>query len=93
MITRHGSDPRQSSAPHPLHMPGKRFGKQYGRKAVERLGRYSLKGQLGDALHTVLFGAGHAIRLLLRKLRLLFIQILMQLMAFTKTDRQGLAST
>jgi IS5 family transposase len=31
-----------------------------------------LKGALGDALHAVLCGAGHNIRLLLKKLRLLF---------------------
>jgi IS5 family transposase len=35
-----------------------------------RLGRNPLKGALGDALHAVLCGAGHNIRLLLRKLRL-----------------------
>ncbi len=52
-----------------------------------RLGRNPLKGQLGDALHAVLCGAGHNIRLLLRKLRLLFIQILMQLMVFEKPNR------
>ena len=35
-----------------------------------RLGRNPLKGELGDALHAVLCGAGHNIRLLLKKLRL-----------------------
>jgi IS5 family transposase len=35
-----------------------------------RLGRNPLKGALGDALHAVLCGAGHNIRLLLKKLRL-----------------------
>ena len=35
-----------------------------------RLGRNPLKGAIGDALHAVLCGAGHNIRLLLRKLRL-----------------------
>ncbi len=35
-----------------------------------RLGRNWLKGALGDALHVVLCGAGHNIRLLLKKLRL-----------------------
>jgi IS5 family transposase len=34
--------------------------------------RNPLKGALGDALHAVLCGAGHNIRLLLKKLRLLF---------------------
>jgi IS5 family transposase len=36
-----------------------------------RLGRNPLKGALGDALHAVLCGAGHNIRLLLKKLKLL----------------------
>jgi len=36
-----------------------------------RLGRNPLKGAIGDALHAVLCGAGHNIRLLLKKLRLL----------------------
>jgi IS5 family transposase len=35
-----------------------------------RLGRNPLKGELGDALQAVLCGAGHNIRLLLKKLRL-----------------------
>ena len=35
-----------------------------------RLGRNPLKGASGDALHAVLCGAGHNIRLLIRKLRL-----------------------
>lgn len=52
-----------------------------------RLGRNPLKGSLGDALHAVLCGAGHNIRLLLKKLRLLFAQIWQQLVAalFVKT--------
>jgi IS5 family transposase len=37
-----------------------------------RLGRNPLKGALGDALHAVLCGASHNIRLPLKKLRLLF---------------------
>lgn len=40
-----------------------------------RLGRNPLKGALGDALHAVLCGAGHNIRLLLKKLRLLCAQL------------------
>jgi len=53
-----------------------------------RLGRNPLKGALGDALHAVLCGAGHNIRLLLKKLRLLFAQIWQQLIAalFVKTN-------
>ena len=41
-------------------------------KTDGRLARNWLKGALGDALHAVLCGAGHNIRLLLKKLRLLF---------------------
>jgi IS5 family transposase len=48
-------------------------------KADGRLGRNPLKGVLGDALHAVLCGAGHNIRLLLKKLRLLCAQILASL--------------
>jgi IS5 family transposase len=40
-------------------------------KADGKLDRNWLKGTLGDALHAVLCGAGHNIRLILRKLRLL----------------------
>lgn len=58
-----------------------------------RLGRNPLKEALGDALHAVLCGAGHNIRLLLRKLRLLFTQILVQLMAFAKSDCRQFAAT
>lgn len=39
-----------------------------------RLGRNALKGAIGDALHAVLCGAGHNIRMLLRKLRLFCAQ-------------------
>ena len=45
-------------------------------KTDGRLGRNPLKGALGDALHAVLCGAGHDIRLLLRKLRLLFALVM-----------------
>lgn len=41
-------------------------------KTDGRLGRNPLKGALGDALHAVMCGAGHNIRLLLKKLRLLW---------------------
>jgi IS5 family transposase len=44
-------------------------------KTEGRLGRNPLKGALGDALHAVLCGAGHNLRLLLRKLRLLWAWI------------------
>jgi IS5 family transposase len=39
-----------------------------------KLSRNPLKGALGDALHAVLCGAGHNMRMLLRKLRLLCAQ-------------------
>jgi IS5 family transposase len=39
------------------------------------LARNPLKGALGDALHAVLCGVGHNIRLLLKKLRFLFTLI------------------
>jgi IS5 family transposase len=41
-----------------------------------RLARNWLKGSLGDRLHAVLCGAGHNLRMILRKLRLLFALIL-----------------
>nr|WP_225587581.1 hypothetical protein [Methylomonas fluvii] len=34
------------------------------------LGRNYLKGEMGDALHAILCGAGHNIRLILRRLRI-----------------------
>lgn len=43
-------------------------------KTDGRLGRNWLKGALGDALHAVLCGAGHNVRLLLRALRLFCLQ-------------------
>ena len=45
-------------------------------KTDGRLGRNPLKGALGDALHAVMCGAGHNIRLLLKKLRLHCAEIL-----------------
>ncbi len=47
-----------------------------------RLGRNPLKGALGDALHAVMCGAGHNLRLILAKLRLLCVQIGVDLHAF-----------
>ena len=41
-------------------------------KTDGRLDRNPLKGALGDTLHAVLSGAGHNIRLLMKKLRLLW---------------------
>jgi transposase, IS5 family len=39
-----------------------------------RSGRNPLKGAVGDALHAVMCGAGHNMRSLLRKLRLLCVE-------------------
>jgi IS5 family transposase len=50
-------------------------------KTDGRLDRNPLKGALGDALHAVLCGAGHNIRLLLKKLALLFFRIWRRLLA------------
>ena len=40
-----------------------------------RLARNPLKGALGDALHAVMCGAGHNLRMILAKLRLLCARI------------------
>ncbi len=40
-------------------------------KTDGKLDRNWLKGALGDAMHAVLCGAGHNVRMILRKLRLL----------------------
>jgi IS5 family transposase len=50
-------------------------------KTDGRLARNWLKGELGDALHAVLRGAGHNIRLPLKELRLLLAQPLAGLLA------------
>jgi IS5 family transposase len=44
-------------------------------KSDARLGRNYLKGTLGDKLNAILSGAGHNLRLILRKLRLLWLGI------------------
>ena len=45
-------------------------------KTDGRLDRNPLQGALGDALHAVLCGAGHNLRLLMKKLRLLWPEIM-----------------
>lgn len=50
-------------------------------KSDGKLGRNWLKGALGDALHAVLCGAGHNLRLILRKLRFICALILAMLCA------------
>lgn len=46
-------------------------------KSGGKLGRNWLKGRLGDALHAILCGAGHNIRLLLRRLRHFYAYLLL----------------
>jgi len=45
-------------------------------KSDGRLGRNYLKGTLGDSMNALLVGAGHNVRLLLRRLRLFFVLFL-----------------
>ncbi|KVM61424.1 transposase [Burkholderia ubonensis] len=49
-------------------------------KADGKLDRNWLKGALGDAMHAVLCGAGHNLRMILRKLRLLYALVLVALL-------------
>ena len=55
-------------------------------KTDGRLARNPLAGALGDALHAMLCGAGHNIRLLLAKLRLLLALLLGQLAGPSRAD-------
>jgi IS5 family transposase len=59
-------------------------------KTDGRLDRNPLKGALGDALHAVLCGAGHNIRLLLKKLRLLCAEIRQWILALLSQTNQPL---
>ena len=52
-------------------------------KADGKLGRNWLKGALGDAMHAVLCGAGHNLRMILRKLRLFYVFLLFVLFRHT----------
>ena len=56
-------------------------------KTDGRLDRNPLKGALGDALHAVLCGAGHNIRLLMKKLRLLWPEIMDWLKEIVAADQ------
>jgi IS5 family transposase len=49
-------------------------------KADGKLGRNWLKGALGDAINAVLCGAGHNLRMILRKLRLFYALVLAALL-------------
>ena len=63
-------------------------------KSDGRVDRNWLKGALGDAMHAVLCGAGHNLRLIIRKLRLfcadLLVAILRMLRMFTLPDYANL---
>jgi IS5 family transposase len=61
-------------------------------KSDGRLGRNPLKGALGDALHAVLCGAGHNLRLLIRKLRLL-CALVMRALGASFDPASGFAGT
>ena len=50
-------------------------------KADGKLDRNWLKGALGDAIHAVLCGAGHNLRMILRKLRLFYAFVLIALLS------------
>ena len=49
-------------------------------KADGKLDRNWLKGALGDAINAVLCGAGHNLRMILRKLRLFYALVLVALL-------------
>jgi IS5 family transposase len=51
-------------------------------KADGKLDRNWLKGALGDAMHAVLCGAGHNLRMIPRRLRLFYALILVALLSF-----------
>lgn len=53
------------------------------------LGRNWLRGSIGDAMHAVLCGAGHNLRMILRKLRLLRARILRLLAALSDHAMPG----
>lgn len=58
-------------------------------KSDGKLARNWLKGALGDALHAILCGAGHNIRLLLRRLRLFYALMLMLLLGASDQNQAG----
>jgi IS5 family transposase len=49
-------------------------------KTDGKLNRNWLKGAMGDAIHAVLCGAGHNLRMILRKLRLFYALVLISLL-------------
>ena len=60
-------------------------------KSDGKLDRNWLKGRLGDAIHAILCGAGHNVRLLLRRLRLFYALMLVWL-AGGLNEKHGMAA-
>src|SRR5690606_13719682 len=60
-------------------------------KSDGKLAKNWLKGQLGDALHAILCGAGHNIRLLLRRLRLFYAYVLMLMISISDEPQRDAA--
>ena len=58
-------------------------------KSDGKLSRNWLKGQLGDAVHAILCGAGHNIRLLLRHLRYFLVLIWVLNLCFGDSKKAG----
>ncbi len=62
------------------------------------LGRNWLKGEIGDALHAVMCGAGHNLRMILARLRALYCALVAWLAAATievtegRIQRHGIAT-
>jgi IS5 family transposase len=60
-------------------------------KEADQIDRNWLKGALGDAIHAVLCGAGHNLRMILRKLRLFCALVLFALL--NRSTAQPLSSS
>ena len=50
------------------------------------LGRNWLKGEIGDALHAVMCGAGHNLRLILARLRALYCALIAWLVGSSRSE-------
>lgn len=55
-------------------------------KSDGKLGRNYLKGQIGDKINAMLTGVGHNLRMILRKLRHLFVQIIFSIKIWFEED-------
>ncbi|CAD6562786.1 hypothetical protein LMG24235_08027 [Paraburkholderia sabiae] len=63
-------------------------------KTDGKLGQRWLKGALGDAMHAVLCGAGHNLRMIRRKLKVFYALILATSLTpcgYTQVDGRGIA--